>query len=46
MLPRPTTRVGTRTDYSVAPGTTRLGLHGTCWRGAQGLQRISTRIGS
>jgi hypothetical protein len=26
-------------DYS-------LGLHDTCWRGAQGLQRTSTRLGS
>jgi hypothetical protein len=25
-----------------APGTTRLGLQDTCWRGAQGLHRIST----
>jgi hypothetical protein len=29
-----------------APGTTRLVLHGTCWRGAQGLQRNSTQLGS
>jgi hypothetical protein len=29
-----------------ALGTTRLVLHGTCWRGAQGLQRNSIRIGS
>jgi hypothetical protein len=28
-LPRPTISVGTRTDYSVGPGTTRLALHGT-----------------
>jgi hypothetical protein len=36
-VPGPTTRW--------APGTTRLVLHGTCWHGAQGLQRNSTRIG-
>jgi hypothetical protein len=36
-VPGPTTRR--------APGTTRLALHGTCWR-AQGLRRRSTRIGS
>jgi hypothetical protein len=29
-----------------APGTTQLVLHGTYWRGAQGLQRNSTRLGS
>jgi hypothetical protein len=29
-----------------ALGTTRLALHGTCWREAQGLQRRSTRLGS
>jgi hypothetical protein len=29
-----------------ACGTTRLVLHGTCWRAAQGLQRDSTRLGS
>jgi hypothetical protein len=28
-LPRPTTSVGTRTDYAVALGTTRLALHDT-----------------
>jgi hypothetical protein len=28
-LSGPTTSVGTRTDYSVGPGTTRLVLHGT-----------------
>jgi hypothetical protein len=28
------------------PRTTRLALHGTCWREAQGLRRRSTRIGS
>jgi hypothetical protein len=28
-LPVPTTSVGTRTDYSVGPWTTRLALHGT-----------------
>jgi hypothetical protein len=28
-LPGPTTSVGTRTDYSGGPGTTRLALHGT-----------------
>jgi hypothetical protein len=28
-LPGPTTSVGTRIDYSWAPGTTRLALHGT-----------------
>jgi hypothetical protein len=44
-LPVLTTSVGTRTDYSVGPWTTRLALHGTYWREAQGLQR-STRIGS
>jgi hypothetical protein len=37
-VPGPTTRW--------APGATRLALHGTCWRGAQGLQRRSTRLGS
>jgi hypothetical protein len=37
-VPGPTTRW--------APRTTRLALHGTCWREAQGLQRRSTRIGS
>jgi hypothetical protein len=37
-VPGPTTRW--------APGTTRLPLHDTCWREAQGLQRRSTRIGS
>jgi hypothetical protein len=37
-VPGPTTRW--------APGTTRLALHGTCWRGAQGLRRRSTRLGS
>jgi hypothetical protein len=37
-VPRPTTRW--------APGTTRLVLHCTCWREAQGLQRNSIRIGS
>jgi hypothetical protein len=45
-LPGPNTLLGTRTDYSVGPGTTQLGLHGTCWRQAQGLQWRSTRIGS
>jgi hypothetical protein len=29
-----------------APRNTWLGLHGTCWRGAQGPWRRSTRIGS
>jgi hypothetical protein len=29
-----------------APRTTRLALHGTCWREAQELQRNSTRLGS
>jgi hypothetical protein len=29
-----------------APGTTRLGLQGTRWREAQGIWRISTRLGS
>jgi hypothetical protein len=29
-----------------APQTTQLGLHDTCWYGAQGLQRDSTRLGS
>jgi hypothetical protein len=29
-----------------APGTTRLVLHDTCWREAQGLPRDSTRLGS
>jgi hypothetical protein len=29
-----------------ATGTTRLALHGTWWREAQGLQRRSTRLGS
>jgi hypothetical protein len=29
-----------------APGTTRLGLNGTGWREAQGIQRTSTRLGS
>jgi hypothetical protein len=29
-----------------APGTTQLALHGTWWRGAQGLRRRSTRLGS
>jgi hypothetical protein len=28
-IPGPTTLVGTRTDYSVVPGITRLVLHGT-----------------
>jgi hypothetical protein len=37
-VPGPTTRW--------APGTTRLALHGTWWRGAQGLLRRSTRLGS
>jgi hypothetical protein len=37
-VPGPTTRW--------APGTTRLALHDTCWREAQGLRRRSTRIGS
>jgi hypothetical protein len=37
-VPGPTTRW--------APGTTRLALHCTWWRGAQGLQRRSTRLGS
>jgi hypothetical protein len=37
-VPGPTTRW--------APETTRLALHGTCWRGAQGLRRRSTRLGS
>jgi hypothetical protein len=36
-VPGPTTRW--------APGT-GLALHGTCWRGAQGLQRKITRLGS
>jgi hypothetical protein len=45
-LPGPTTSVGTRTDYSVAPGTARLALRDTCWRGAQGLRKRSTRLGS
>jgi hypothetical protein len=45
-LPRPTTLVGTRTDYSVGPRTTRLVPHGTWWRGAQGLRWRSTRLGS
>jgi hypothetical protein len=36
-VPGPTTRW--------APRTTRLALHDTCWREAQGLQRRSTRIG-
>jgi hypothetical protein len=29
-----------------APGTTRLGLHDTYWRGAQGLKRTNTWLGS
>jgi hypothetical protein len=29
-----------------APGTNRLVLQGTCWCGAQGLQRNSTRLGN
>jgi hypothetical protein len=37
-VPGPTTRW--------APRTTRLALHSTCWREAQGLQRRSTRLGS
>jgi hypothetical protein len=37
-VPGPTTRW--------APRTTRLALHGTWWRGAQGLWRRSTRLGS
>jgi hypothetical protein len=37
-VPGPTTRW--------APRTTRLALHGTCWREAQGLQSRSTRLGS
>jgi hypothetical protein len=37
-VPGPTTRW--------APGTTRLALHDTCWREAQGLRRRSTQIGS
>jgi hypothetical protein len=37
-VPGPTTRW--------APGTTRLALHDTGWREAQGLQRRSTRLGS
>jgi hypothetical protein len=37
-VPGPTTRW--------APRTTRLVLHGSCWRGAQGLQRNSTQLGS
>jgi hypothetical protein len=37
-VPGPTTRW--------APGTTRLALHGTWWRGAQGLRRRSTRLES
>jgi hypothetical protein len=37
-VPGPTTRW--------APGTTRLALHDTCWREAQGLWWRSTRIGS
>jgi hypothetical protein len=45
-LPGPTTSVGTKTDYSVGPGTTRLGLHDTCWREAQGPWWRSTQIGS
>jgi hypothetical protein len=36
-VPGPTTRW--------APGTTRLALHDTCWREAQGLHRRSTQIG-
>jgi hypothetical protein len=37
-VPGPTTRW--------APGTTRLALHGIWWRGAHGLQRNNTRLGS
>jgi hypothetical protein len=37
-VPGPTTRW--------APRTTRLALHGTCWRESQGLWRRSTQIGS
>jgi hypothetical protein len=37
-VPGPTTRW--------APRTTQLGLHGTYWCGAHGLQRDSTRLGS
>jgi hypothetical protein len=37
-VPGPTTRW--------TPETTRLVLHGTCWRETQGLQRNSTRVGS
>jgi hypothetical protein len=37
-VPRPTTRW--------APVSTLLVLHDTCWRGAQGLKRNSTRLGS
>jgi hypothetical protein len=29
-----------------APGTTRLGLHGARWHGAQGNQRASTQLGN
>jgi hypothetical protein len=29
-IPGSTTQVGTRTDYSVGPGTTQLVLHDTC----------------
>jgi hypothetical protein len=36
-VPGPTTRW--------APGTTQLRLHGTYWRGAQGLQRDSSQLG-
>jgi hypothetical protein len=39
-IPRPTTQVVTRTDYSVGlweARTTRLVLRGTYWRGALGL---------
>jgi hypothetical protein len=45
-ITRPTTLVGSRTDYLVGPGTTQLVLHGSCWRGAQELQRNSTRLRS
>jgi hypothetical protein len=45
-IPGPTTQVGTGPTTPWAPGTTRLGLHSTCWHGAQGLQRISTLLGS
>jgi hypothetical protein len=45
-IPGPTTQAGTRPTTAWALGTTRLGIHGARWRGAQGHPRASTRIGN